>query len=311
MSNKRDERIGIKITNNQGLVAEVVEYKNYKETLVRFDDGTLVTTRWDRFISGLFRNPNIPFDKSLKNDRIGEIAINHQGSHMKIIEYTNAENIVIQFEDNPKHIIRSRYDAFKLGKTNNPFIPTVYGVGITGNIPTHCKDKEYQAWHGILERCYSDNQRRKSWKYYKDCSVSKEFLYYPNFAEWVRSQENYEEWKHNTNFHVDKDILYKGNKEYSPEKCCLVPSQVNNLIRSVRGNNRYPGVRQIRQSNKYSAVCGNIYIGTFDDEYKAFLAYKKYKEEKIKETAEKEYRNGTITKKCRDALIKYEIEETD
>ena len=29
---------------------------------------------------------------------------------------------------------------------------------------------------------------------------------------------------------IDKDILVKGNKVYSPNTCCLVPKNVNNLF---------------------------------------------------------------------------------
>ena len=316
MGSKKDERIGMRRVNNQGLVAEIIEYTSWKEMLVRFDDGTTISTRWDHFTTGLFRNPNVPFDKSLRKERVGEEAVNKQGCHMKIVEYQNAENVMVQFDNGPNQIIKTSYDNFKKGKTHNPFANTRYGIGNTGNNFNY-KDKEFQTWCGILERCYSNNQKRKSWPYYKDCTVCDEFLYYPNFLNWIKSQENYETWKNNTDFHVDKDILCKGNKEYSPEKCCLVPGRVNNLVRNVTGSNRYPGVRQIRLSGKYSAECKdaflhkNIYIGTFDSEYEAFVAYKKYEEDVIKKVAEKEYADGMISKQCRDALLRYEIDETD
>lgn len=314
MENKRDERIGMKMVNNQGLTAEIVDYVKSNDILVRFDDGTLVKTRWAHFNKGLFRNPNVPFEKSLREERLGEENINKQGCLMKIIEYHAAENVIVQFDNDPAQTIKTSYEHFKQGKTRNPFTQTISGIGVKGSGHDMYKEKEYITWHGIIDRCYSAN-RRKNYAYYDDCTVCEEFLYYPNFYNWITQQENYEAWRSNPHFHVDKDILYKGNREYAPDKCCLVPNEINNIVRNNKRGQYLPGVRYRKSTNKYSAECSNankhIYIGTFDTEYEAFLAYKKYKEAVIKQIAEREYANGMISKECRDALMRYEIEVTD
>lgn len=116
---------------------------------------------------------------------------------------------------------------------------------------------------------------------------------------------------------IDKDILIKGNKIYSPETCCLVPVNVNNLFvkhDSLRGD--YP-IGVFLENDKYVAKCTNsivgksIRIGLYDTVEEAFNAYKKYKENLIKEIADIEYNNGTITKKCRDAMYLYKVEIND
>lgn len=314
--NKTSERLGMRKINSQGLVAEIVDYVASNEIFVRFDDGTLIKTRWDHFIKGLFRNPNVPFDKSLRKEREGKETINHQGCQMKIVQYHNTKNVIVQFNNNPNQTVKTSYDNFIKGKTENPFIPTRYGIGITG-IRNIYKEKEYQTWYGMIQRCYSQNRKNRRWEGYTNCTVNEKFLHYSDFYNWIIKQENYEVWKNNEHFHLDKDILCKGNKEYSPEKCCLVPSNVNNLIKGSGKSHKYMGVSQIRLSGKYSAICQDgylhrkVYIGTFNTEYEAFLAYKKYKENVIKQVAEREYANRTISKQCRDALMQYKIEETD
>ena len=67
----------------------------------------------------------------------------------------------------------------------------------------------------------------------------------------------------------------------------------------------------------YEAQCKNpfnnkyITIGLYNTSEEAFHAYKKVKEKFIKQTAQQEYENGNISKKCYDAMINYQVEITD
>ena len=240
---------------------------------------------------------------------------------MKIIKYNHANDIVVQFDDNPKHTVNSSYRHFKNGVTQNPFYPSVFGVGIKGNecpcMNGNEKLKEYRVWEGIIERCTKDALEEKS-KTYEDCKVGDDFIYYTNFYKWITSQENYEVWKNTPNFAVDKDILCKGNKIYTADKCCLVPNRINNLIKnnSKRRGNCLIGV-YLNNNGEYVSQCWNgllqknICLGNYSNEIDAYLAYKEYKEKLIKKTADIEYENGIISKQCRDALYKYEVEITD
>ena len=137
------------------------------------------------------------------------------------------------------------------------------------------------------------------------------------FYDWIHTQDNYSVIKNDPTFAIDKDILYKGNKLYSPSKCCLVPQRVNNLLlksNAIRGNLPI-GVHFHQVNGTYIAQCGGHgngrYLGSYDTPIEAFNAYKKDKEREIKEIARIEYDKGTITKQCYDALMQYEVEITD
>ena len=57
--------------------------------------------------------------------------------------------------------------------------------------------------------------------------------------------------------HLDKDILIKGNKIYSPQTCCFVPENLNSLITkndSIR-NNLPIGVSWDKKKNKFISTC--------------------------------------------------------
>ena len=90
----------------------------------------------------------------------------------------------------------------------------VSGVGIN-DIEINTKDKCYKVWHSMMNRCYSKKYHSK-FPTYQNCSVCNEWTYLSNFKRWF--DENYVD-----GYVLDKDILVKGNKVYSPETCCFVP----------------------------------------------------------------------------------------
>lgn len=260
--------------------------------------------------------------KNKKNKYLGMKNTNHQGYLMKIIQYNTYDDIMVEFEEPYKCIVRSRTGTFINGGITNPYAPTICGVGIVGNkYPTtqdkngnHCR--EYQTWSNMIKRCYDEKTREKN-RTYEDVECDSRWFYYETFYEWIHSQINYDNVRKDPKYAIDKDILYKGNKIYAPEKCCLVPQRVNNLLlksNAIRGDLPI-GVFYHKVNGTYIAQCGghgnNRYLGSFSTPEEAFYAYKKDKEREIKEVAIKEYSKGTITKKCYDALINYEVEITD
>lgn len=64
---------------------------------------------------------------------------------------------------------------------------------------------------------------------YSECSICDEWLEYQKFAEW----ENGQNMKDGVNYHIDKDILNKGNKRYSPENCRLIPASLNSFFSTL------------------------------------------------------------------------------
>lgn len=239
---------------------------------------------------------------------------------MKIVEYNNSSDIVVEFQDEYKYRVNNTYSNFKKGCIKNPYHPTLYGVGIIGTkypVSNNCKNtKEYDMWHSMLQRCF-DLTYKENRPAYKPVTCCHEWLLFEDYYEWLHSQENFEQWYKGKRWAVDKDILNKGNKIYSPDNCCLIPQNVNCLFlkrESERG--RYPiGVHYTNDG--FVARCRNpfldkaVELGCYSTPEKAFEVYKKYKEDIIKQVAEDEYLKGNITKQCHDAMMKYEVEITD
>lgn len=272
----------------------------------------------------IFKN-NVREEINIQNkiNRLGEENYNYQGCLMKIVEYFMASNIFVEFQDNYKAKVHADYKAFKNGGIKNPYYPEVYGHGMVGQkykAYENGKDvKEYKIWHSMLQRCYDDTTKEK-YHYYNNVLCCDDWLLYENFYEWLHKQENFEKWFNGKRWAIDKDILIKGNKIYSPEFCSLVPPNVNSLFtkrQSERG--QYPiGVYYNKKEFTYKAQCNNpfegnkrIGLGSYKTPIEAFNAYKKYKEHIIKQVAITEYAQGNITERCYEAMMTYEVEITD
>ena len=252
-------------------------------------------------------------------NRLGEERYNHQGCLMKVIEYNRVDDILVEFQDEYKGTVHTQYKCFVKGNVKNPYYPMVLGVGMIGSkYPSKVNNEEtdeYQAWKGVMYRCFDKNTKERQ-PTYKDVICCKEWLLYENFYEWLHGQPNFDKL-HKGKWNIDKDILIKGNKIYSPETCCLVPMNVNSLF--IKKDN-YRGDLPIgvkRSHKSFIARCSNPitgnreYLGSHSTSYYAFLAYKKYKEDLIKQIAQIEYDKGNIVEECYNAMMNYKVEITD
>ena len=253
----------------------------------------------------------------MMNNRVGEIYVNNDGYEFTIIEYINNKNCSIRFNDGT--VVKKRFYADLIkGVVKHPMSKLVYGVGYLGignfkssvnNKPT----KEYKSWSAMLKRCYSEKEllRRST---YKGVTVCKEWHNFQNFAQWFEDNYNPETME---GWHLDKDILVKGNKVYSPDTCCFVPIEINLLLnknKTIRGDYLI-GVSFDKSCNKFiakfkkSKVKKQKFLGRFNILEEAFQAYKTAKEEYIKEVAD-EWKK-LISEKVYQALINYQVEITD
>lgn len=115
--------------------------------------------------------------------------------------------------------------------------------------------------------------------------------------------------KHGRVYHLDKDLISKGSKMYSPDTCCFVPLEINNLfICSDRKSKYATGVQYSKDKCKFVANCNrngkNIHVGYFDTVEQAYKAYSGFKEDYIKTMAEKW--KDSISKKAYEALLRWE-----
>ena len=156
----------------------------------------------------------------------------------------------------------------------------IYNVATNDLLFTN-KDIAHIRWQGILRRCYGNSKKCRT---YRECYVCDEWLTFSKFKEWF--DKNYiDGWE------IDKDILVKGNKVYSPDTCCFVPREINIFFTSKRkkadGNHR--GI--YKSNSKYRALIFHIEGGneskTFDTYNEALYEYINSKEDRIKYLAEK------------------------
>jgi hypothetical protein len=245
-------------------------------------------------------------------NRIGETNINKFGSEMKIINMVNCDNITVEFSNG--YITNAQYTQFAKGILISPYDKTICDIGYLESF-TDIDIKIYNIWKKMIERCYCEKTIKKH-PTYRGCLVCDEWHSYKIFREWYI--KNYYEIN-NEAMEIDKDILHKGNKIYSPENCVLVPSSINCLFtksNSARGN-CVIRVYFKKENNKYVSQCSktvgnkrkNIFLGYYYSEYEAFLAYKNFKENLIKETAFKF--QGKIPYKLYEAMINYNVDITD
>ena len=253
-------------------------------------------------------------------ERLGETNISNEGCKMKIIKYKNANNILIEFQDKYKAIVHAAYRDFKKGKVKNPYYKSIFDVGYfgQGKYKTSSNGKHtkaYKIWFSMLRRCYDPYfiNRDKSLSY-KDVFVCEEWHNFQNFAKWF--YKNYYEVEGEI-MHLDKDILCKGNKIYSPETCVFVPQRINSLfVKQQRKRGEYPiGVSPNKRDNCLQVNCNTLekqeFLGHFslNKPFQAFTAYKNFKENYIKQIADK-YKD-LIPKELYNALYKYEVEIND
>ena len=163
----------------------------------------------------------------------------------------------------------------------------------------------------MLQRCYSDNSKKKS-PTYEGCEVSSKFKSYEYFYEWRNKQIGFD----NQGWHLDKDLLVKGNKVYSEYTCVFLPDEINKLlVKSDKKRGKHLiGVYWCKKGKAFKAQVSknkgkSEYLGSFKTELEAFNAYKEAKESFIKEQANKF--KSQIDPRAYNALMNYQVEITD
>lgn len=256
----------------------------------------------------------------MEKNRIGETRKNNSGSEMIIVEYRNARDIDVYFEKYDYIAKNRQYGEFKKGNIKCPFERRYYGIGYlgSGNYMTSENGnhtKIYDTWNNMLQRCYSKKYQEKE-PTYIGCKVCEEWHNLQNFRSWF--EENYYEVE-GEKMCLDKDILIKHNKIYSPDTCVFVPQTIN-LLFTKRNNSRGSSVIGTNQKNgKYIARCSIFnpetgkserkHLGIYATQEKAFEVYKQFKEKNIKEVAD--YYKNRIPERLYNALYNYEVEITD
>jgi hypothetical protein len=172
----------------------------------------------------------------------------------------------------------------------------VYGVGINdADYPVHEFEYEtdekgnlkiskriwtcpfYEIWRDMIKRCYSEKDHLRN-PAYVGTTVCEEWLTFSNFKSWMEKQN----WEGKQ---LDKDLLIRGNRVYSPENCIFIPNELNQFFKE-RSNDRGPypiGVTYHAKTGKYASRCSDpflnkrINLGLYSTTESAFEAWRKYK----------------------------------
>ena len=247
-------------------------------------------------------------------DCVGKVCKSKSSGDFKILKYNNKTNVEILFLKTGYETV-VRLGNIKSGNVKDPYVPSVHGVGIIGaKYPATVNGvltKEYILWHSMLVRCYSDTSKKKN-PTYEGCEVSNNFKSYEYFYDWCQKQIGFA----NKDWHLDKDLLVKGNKIYSENVCVFLPQEINSLLvkREASRGKHLIGVYWHKRDKPFVArVAKNKgkqeYLGSFKTEIEAFNAYKTAKESFIKEQAEKW--KDKIDDRAYEALINYEVNMDD
>lgn len=254
--------------------------------------------------------------KSQALSRIGDTRLNNMGSLMIIDEYNNSQDIWVRFPHG--NMVNCTYQQFVNGSVKDVYAKSVFGIGYIGEgdykpAENGKPTEQYKVWNAMLMRCYSKKFQEKQ-PSYLGCTVVEEWHNFQVFAKWM--DENFYSIDGHR-MHLDKDILVKGNKVYSPETCVFVPQFINTLFlkrQSDRGSLPIGVKRCSTNPKKFEVQMRNGtesrgYIGLFNSPEEAFLKYKEYKENHIKEIA-KEHEDK-IPRALFCAMMNYTVEIND
>lgn len=271
--------------NNSGEKIVVIDYRGATDVIVQFEDGaTRITTSLDLRKGGC-RHPE------KYTSIVGKRFENNLGEWATVKEYRSATEVIIEFDGYPNKTKTIESAALRNKGFRNNYKPTVFGVGYLGEGEYQGSEKDgtviaYTIWYKMIARSY-DDKTQKLQPAYIGCSVDPYFHSFQNFADYYINHQCY-----GLGFHIDKDLLVRGNRVYGPDTCTMLPPEVNSALASTpTSESGLPlGVNKIDDGyvarlNKTGQ--GREYLGYYKTPEEAHNVYVKAKEEYVHSLAEK------------------------
>lgn len=197
------------------------------------------------------------------------------GDTAVIVEYNNCRDVYVKFKGYDRPKLKVNLPHMRRGTIKNPYRLSVHGVGYMGVGEYGSRsdggvDPAYQCWTSMMSRCYSYAERYKN---YKDVEVCKEWHNFQVFAEWWHSKYKEKGW------HLDKDMINIGNREYNPDSCSFIPVSINVLMERVVDSDRSLPKGVTKHGNSYRA---RVALETFPVRETPEEASKDYQENKLR-----------------------------
>ncbi len=255
--------------------------------------------------------------------KVGDSKYNYQGILMTITKWYSHDHLVIEFEDGCiREITSFGNKRWIKGNIRSYNYPTVYGMGyLGGNYYNNSKDRfVYKVWNHMLERCYTEKYHQL-FPTYIGCTVCEEWLNFQNFAQWYYDNL----WLDLEIGKLDKDILFKHNKIYSPQTCVIVDNRINCLFTKndknrgifpigVSEDSRSHNIRTFLYDTNGKRFCKYVPLSNNKelDVQIAFDWYKTNKEWYIKQIAnEYKLKYTNFPQRLYEAMYNYQVEITD
>lgn len=316
-------RTGEEGVNSQGYPMKIIEYVDATHVLVEFQDELKykVVATYDGFKNGSITNvygENLII-RQHREERLGQISNNNNGTKAVIVEYINSNKVLVEFQDEHNYRYYTTYTNFKNGQLTNPYdCRNQGGVGYIGEGECNSKDHHtaYTRWKHIIRRTVTDYNDAKVASY-KDVTLCEEWMNFQNFAKWYYNYlSKYKRIPNDLPLCVDKDIKIHGNKIYSPDTCMIVPERINLMLikEFARRGNSPIGTSFDKRLNKYSVTVhdcdsNEVGLGMFENAIDGFNAYKKAKEKYLLEMANR-YKD-ILPDETYEAIINYRVDIND
>lgn len=144
-----------------------------------------------------------------------DILINNQGVSLKVLKLYRKGNSLkadVQFTKT-KYTKTVQFHHLKDGKARDPYAPSKFGKAYLG-VPGKYDLEDYKRWENLLQRVYDPI----NYPTYTDVTVCERWHCFEFFLTDLRQMDNYGK----PNMHLDKDLLHKECRLYSPENCQLI-----------------------------------------------------------------------------------------
>lgn len=220
---------------------------------------------------------------------VGDKILSKTCGFCEVVEYNGIYDIKVKFTDGT--VVKTYSSCILKGYIKNPNQPRIYGRGFMGEGKYKSGSagyltKEYNTWMAMMARCYDTKNQQTS---YIGCEVAPLWFNFQVFAEWANNQEGFglEGWQ------LDKDLLTTGSKIYSPETCCFLPQDLNNIFRAKRTGKADTTLPRgvLYREGRYIAASSfkgkAKSLGSYATKEEAFSSVKIYVEDKIRFLAEK------------------------
>lgn len=191
---------------------------------------------------------------------VGDRYKTKEGYTIEVI-FRNKRRVIVKFLEtgNAKEVYINRLND---GKIKNPYHPSVYGVGFLGEgiYKAHdenlVKTEAYKCWSSMIMRCYDKNFQSKQ-PHYVGVTVDKEWHNFQKFAEWFYKNKPSNP---NIEYELDKDILSRDKKIYSPSTCIFLPKEINRMIAGLSTISNI----SMNKQGKYRLYVFSEYKGVYD-----------------------------------------------